>query len=217
MKTYLFDLDGTLLDSIELILASFHHTARVHLGREHSDAFWLAGVGTPLRDQLRKIARSDEELEAMLDTYRTFNLKHHDEMAKPYPGIVDVVRQLHRQGANLALVTSKLSTGAARGLRLLQLEDELRVRVCADDVINGKPHPEPVLKALAALDAQPQDAVFIGDSAHDIVSGRAAGVTTAAVSWGPFPRELLQAAGPSHWVERPEQLLDLYRDANDHV
>ncbi len=211
MNTYLFDLDGTLLDSIELILASFRHTARVHLGRDHSDAFWLAGVGTPLRDQLRKIARSDSELEAMLETYRTFNLARHDEMAKPYPGIVDVVRQLHRDGAKLALVTSKLSTGAIRGLQLLELENELAVRVCADDVVYGKPHPEPVLKALAALDAQPQDAVFIGDSAHDIESGRAAGVATAAVSWGPFPRELLEAAGPSHWIERPEQLLDCCR------
>lgn len=209
MNTYLFDLDGTLLDSIELILASFHHTARVHLGREHSDAFWLAGVGTPLRDQLHKIARSDAELQAMLETYRTFNLERHDEMAKPYPGVVQVVRQLHRDGAKLALVTSKLSTGAIRGLQLLELEDELRVRVCADDVVHGKPHPEPVLKALAALDAQPQDAVFIGDSAHDIESGRAAGVATAAVSWGPFPRQLLEAVGPSHWIERPEQLLEL--------
>jgi pyrophosphatase PpaX len=211
MKTYLFDLDGTLLDSIDLILASFHYTARVHLGREHSDAFWLAGVGTPLRDQLHKIARTDAELEAMLETYRTFNLERHDEMAKPYPGIVQVVRQLHRDGAKLALVTSKLSTGAIRGLQLLELEDELPVRVCADDVVHGKPHPEPVLKALAALDAQPQDAVFIGDSVHDIESGRAAGVATAAVSWGPFPRQLLEAAGPSHWIECPEQLIDLGR------
>ena len=68
MKTYLFDLDGTLLDSIDLILESFHHTSRVHLGRDMSDAFWLEGVGTPLRIQLSKIARSEEELDAMMDT-----------------------------------------------------------------------------------------------------------------------------------------------------
>ncbi|MGD8606570.1 MAG: HAD-IA family hydrolase [Myxococcales bacterium] len=209
MKAYLFDLDGTLLDSIDLILSSFHHTARVHLGREHSDAFWLAGIGTPLRVQLGKIARSEEELEAMLHTYRTFNLAHHDEMAKPYPGIVDVVRKLHHDGAKLALVTSKLSTGALRGLRLLQLEHELGVRVCADDVVNGKPDPEPVLKALAALDAPPEAAVLIGDSVHDIESARAAGVAAAAVTWGPFTRESLETAGPTYLIERPEQVLDL--------
>lgn len=209
MKTYLFDLDGTLLDSIELILTSFHYTSRTHLGRELTDAYWLEGVGTPLRTQLSRVARSDEELDAMMDTYRTYNLDQHDAMVKPYPGVVEVVKELHRTGAKLALVTSKLSEGANRGVRLLGLDEELRVRVCADDVENGKPHPEPVLKALAALDALPEEALFIGDSDHDIGSGNAAGVATVAVAWGPFARETLEAAGPSHWLDRPEQLLTL--------
>lgn len=209
MKTYLFDLDGTLLDSIELILESFHHTSRVHLKREFSDAHWLAGIGTPLRDQLGAIAKSTEERDAMLDTYRDYNLEHHDAMAKPYPGVVEVVKTLHARGATLALVTSKMSRGALRGLQLLGLEEELPVRVCADDVVNGKPHPEPVLKALAALGASAEGAVLIGDSAHDIEAGRAAGVATAAVTWGPFSRETLETVGPDYWLERPEQVLEL--------
>jgi len=209
MKTYLFDLDGTLLDSIELILTSFHHTSRVHLGRELSDEYWLAGVGTPLRTALSKVAGSEEELDAMLKTYRDFNLEHHDKMARAYPGAVELVRRLHGEGARLALVTSKLRTGANRGLRLLELEEELPVRICADDVVNGKPDPEPVLKALAALDARPEDALFIGDSDHDIHAGRAAGVRTVAVTWGPFAREKLEAAGPTHWVGAPEEVLEL--------
>jgi pyrophosphatase PpaX len=209
MKTYLFDLDGTLLDSIELILTSFHHTSRVHLGKELSDEYWLSGVGTPLRTQLSHVADSEVELDAMLATYRAFNLENHDKMAKAYPGVVEVVRKLHEEGAPMALVTSKLSTGATRGLRLLDLQEELAVRVCADDVENGKPHPEPVLKALAALDARPEDAVFIGDSDHDIHSGHAAGVTTVAVTWGPFAREKLEAAGPSRWVDGPDDILRL--------
>jgi len=122
MKTYLFDLDGTLLDSIELILESFRYTARVHLKQEFSDAHWLAGIGTPLRDQLGAIAKSQEDRDAMLDTYRDYNLEHHDAMAKPYPGVVEVVKTLHARGATLALVTSKMSRGALRGLQLLGLE-----------------------------------------------------------------------------------------------
>jgi len=209
MKTYLFDLDGTLLDSIELILTSFHYTSRVHLGIELSDAQWLAGVGTRLRTQLAKVARSEEELDAMLDTYQTYNLEQHDMMVKPYPGVVEVVKTLHRDHAKLALVTSKLSKGANRGVQLLGLDEELSVRVCADDVVRGKPDPEPVLKALAALDAPPEGAVFIGDSEHDIESGRRAGVETAAATWGPFSREKLEAVRPTYWLERPEQILDL--------
>lgn len=209
MRTYLFDLDGTLLDSIALILTSFHHTSRIHLERELPDSYWLEGTGTPLRDQLRKVARSEEELAAMLDTYLAHNLSHHDELAKPYPGVVDVVRTLHARGAKLALVTSKLSRGAERGLHLLGLEEELSVRVCADDVDHGKPHPAPVLMALDALDASPDDALFIGDSHHDIEAGRRAGVTTVAVTWGPLPRERLASAKPDHWLEEPRQLFEL--------
>ncbi len=209
MRTYLFDLDGTLLDSIALILTSFHHTSRVHLQRELPDSYWLEGTGTPLREQLAKVARSQEELAAMLDTYLAYNLSHHDDMAKPYPGVVDVVRTLHARHAKLALVTSKLRTGAERGLRLLGLEKELAVRVCADDVQNGKPHPEPVLMALDALESLPDEALFIGDSHHDIESGRRAGVTTVAVTWGAFTREKLASAEPDHWLEEPQQVFEL--------
>ncbi len=209
MRAYLFDLDGTLLDSIHLILTSFHHTSRAHLGREFSDAYWLSGLGTPLRDQLNRIARSKEELAAMLETYRTYNLAHHDAMARPYPGTVEAVRKLHHMGVALGLVTSKLSPGAKRGVRLLGLEEELRVQVCADDVIHGKPHPEPVLKALDALAASPEETMFIGDSPHDIEAGKRAGVTTVAVTWGPFARETLAAGEPDLWLEEPIHLLDL--------
>jgi pyrophosphatase PpaX len=209
MRTYLFDLDGTLLDSIALILTSFHHTSRVHLKRELPDSYWLEGTGTPLRDQLGKVARSKEELAAMLDTYVTHNLSHHDELAKPYPGVVEVVRTLHTRGAKLALVTSKLRRGAERGLRLLGLEEELSVRVCADDVDHGKPHPAPVLMALDALDSAPDEALFIGDSHHDIEAGRRAGVTTVAVTWGPLPRQKLATAEPDHWLDEPRKLFEL--------
>jgi pyrophosphatase PpaX len=209
MRAYLFDLDGTLLDSIHLILTSFHHTVRVHLGREFSDAYWLSGLGTPLRDQLNRVAQSQEELAAMLETYSSYNLAHHDAMARPYPGVVEAVRKLHHTGVALGLVTSKLSPGAKRGVRLLGLEDELPVQVCADDVIHGKPHPEPVLKALDALAASPEETMFIGDSPHDIEAGKRAGVTTVAVTWGPFARETLAEGEPDLWLEEPIHLLDL--------
>ena len=209
MRTYLFDLDGTLLDSIELILHSFHYTTRVHMGRELGDAYWLRGVGTPLRDQLATIAESPAQLEALLETYRAFNLETHDRMARAYPGVVEVVRRLEERGSKLGLVTSKLSTGAERGLKLLGLEQSFSVRICADDVEQGKPHPEPVLKALNALREEPEEAVFIGDSLHDVQSGKRAGVRTAVVAWGPFGREPFEEEPPDHWLEHPDEILGL--------
>jgi pyrophosphatase PpaX len=102
-----------------------------------------------------------------------------------------------------------MSTGAERGLRLLGLEEELSVRVCADDVEHGKPDPAPVLMALDALGSSPDEALFIGDSHHDIEAGRRAGVTTVAVTWGPFSREKLAAAKPDHWLEEPRGIFEL--------
>jgi len=83
------------------------------------------------------------------------------------------------------------------------------VLVCADDVVNPKPHAEPVERAVTLLAANPSRTVFVGDSIHDMVSGRAAGVQTAAVLWGPFTRNQLEPAKPDYWLERPEQLLSL--------
>lgn len=209
MRAILFDLDGTLIDSIDLILKSFHHTTRTHFGDELSDAHWLGGIGTPLRDQLSSLATADTSLEQLLETYISFNLTEHDRLATPYSGVVETVRELHRRGTPMALVTSKLSRGAARGLRLLDLEEELSTRVCADDVTHGKPHPEPVEKALEALGVVPDESIFIGDSVHDVVAGHTAGTQTGAVSWGPFPRETFASTKPDRWFDHPAEWLDL--------
>lgn len=206
--TFLFDLDGTLLDSIELIFSSYRHTALTHRGVAPDDAVWLAGLGTPLREQLRYLSEDADEIEAMARTYRDFNLANHDRLARPYDGIVDAVRALGRRGA-LGLVTSKLHYGALRGLRVAGLEDAFAVVVGADDVDKPKPDPAPVLVAVEHLGGDPATTVFIGDSPHDMAAGRAAGVHTAAALWGPFPREALEPYGPDIWLRTPDDLLRL--------
>ena len=208
-RTVLFDLDGTLIDSIALILASYHHTLAAHGRPPLPDAVWLAGVGTPLRVQLQRAATSPEDLEALVATYRAFNLANHDAMVRPFPGINDLARDLRAAGFRTGVVTSKTREGTQRGLRLVGLEAAMEVLVCADDVANPKPHPEPVHRAVAALGADPASTIFVGDSIHDLHSGRAAGVGTGAVLWGPFGREALQPAAPDHWLERPADLRKL--------
>jgi pyrophosphatase PpaX len=203
LTTFLFDLDGTLIDSIELILRSYRHTLRTHRGHEPADEIWMSGLGTPLWVQFRHFTQDPAEIEAMVATYRAYNLAHHDEMVRPYDGVVDAVRALVRAGKTLGLVTSKLKTGAIRGLRLAGLEDAFAVIVGADDVTHPKPHPEPVLTALDRLASPATEAVFIGDSRHDIACGRAAGVKTAAVLWGPFHRSQLADLEPDYWLETP--------------
>lgn len=207
--TVLFDLDGTLIDSISLILSSYRHTLKVHRGETPSDDVWLAGLGTPLWTQFRLFTDDEDEIAAMVATYREHNFAHHDAMVHPYDGVLDAVNALHARGVRLGIVTSKKREGAHRGLQHCGFGDVFDVVVAADDVERHKPDPEPVRFALAQLGVQPSDAVFVGDSPHDLVAGRAAGVRTAAVGWGPFARGTLEAEEPDYWIERPAELSSL--------
>jgi len=213
LTTFLFDLDGTLIDSIELILRSYRHTLRTHRGLEPPDEVWMKGLGTPLWVQFKSWTDDPVEIDAMVATYREYNLAHHDELVRPYDGVVAAVRALRDRGKTLGLVTSKMRSGAMRGLRIAGLEDAFAVIVGADEVENPKPHAEPVLKALEHLGAPAAETVFIGDSRHDIECGRAAGVKTAAVLWGPFDRAYLADLNPDFWLERPEDLSLLTADS----
>jgi pyrophosphatase PpaX len=209
IQTVLFDLDGTLIDSIRLILDSYHHTLAAHGVPPRTDEDWLRGVGTPLSVQFAEWRDDLGKLEAMVATYRAYNLANHDRMVTVYPGVVATVEAIRAAGRRTGLVTSKNRQGALRGLTLVKLEAMMDVLVCADEVTNPKPHPEPVEKAVALLGADPATTVYVGDSIHDMVSGRAAGVRTAAALWGPFGREHLQLAVPDYWLETPADLLTL--------
>ena len=211
LRTVLFDLDGTLIDSIRLILDSYHHTLSQHQLPARTDDDWLKGIGTPLHVQFAEWQQQPERLQAMIATYREYNLKHHDRMVTVYPGVVDAVRELKSAGLATGLVTSKNRQGALRGLRLVALEALMDVLVCADEVTNPKPHPEPVEKAVALLGAEPATTVYVGDSVHDMHSGRAAGVKTAAALWGPFGRSHLEGARPDYWLETPGELVELVK------
>jgi pyrophosphatase PpaX len=208
-NTVLFDLDGTLIDSVRLILDSYHHTLATHGLPPRSDEEWLRGVGTPLTAQFAEWRNDPETLEALIATYREYNLKHHDRMVTIYPGVADAIQRLRQKGVATGLVTSKNRLGALRGLTLVKLEHLMDVLVCADEVVNPKPHPEPVEKAVALLGAEPERTLYVGDTVHDLRSGRAAGVRTAAVLWGPFGRAVLEAGDPDYWLDKPAELVQL--------
>jgi len=209
LHTVLFDLDGTLIDSVRLILDSYHYTLSAHGLPARSDEQWLRGVGTPLTAQFAECCDDQELMAALIATYREYNLAHHDRMVTVYPGVVAAVERIRAAGRRTGLVTSKNRSGALRGLALAKLELMMDVLVCADEVTNPKPHPEPVEKALKLLDADRSTTVYVGDSIHDMLSGRAAGVRTAAALWGPFGRAHLAGATPDYWLETPGDLVAL--------
>ena len=207
-QTILFDLDGTLIDSIELILSSYRHTMQVHRGDPMPDDLWLAGLGTPLRMQFRHFTDDPAEIEAMIATYREHNIAHHDGMVTPYPGALQTLQRLKAAGAKLGIVTSKNDRGLARGLSLCGFEGLFDALVTCDTLPESKPHPAPVLRGLKDIGhVEGHKALFVGDSPHDMAAGNAAGVDTAACLWGPFSREQLAEQHPTHWLERFSDLL----------
>ena len=201
-KGVLFDLDGTLADTIELILRSFRHTMRTHLGASPSDERFLATIGIPLPTQLRAFARDAAEAERMRVTYVTYQRGIHDDLVKPFPGAALVLAQLRETGSRLAVVTSKHSGVARRTLECCGLWESVDAVVCADEVARAKPDPEPVHRALELLDLtnEAHDVVFVGDSPFDLRAGRAAGTRQAAALWGPFSRAALAIEKPDFYV-----------------
>lgn len=219
LRTVLFDLDGTLIDSVRLILDSYHHTLAAHGLPPRTDEDWLRGVGTPLTVQFAEWGHDPDTLERLIATYREYNLAHHDRMVTVYPGVVAAVEAIRAAGLRTGLVTSKNRRGALRGLSVARLEGMMDVLVCADEVTRPKPDPEPVEKAMALLGATPETTVYVGDSIHDMISGRAAGVRTAAALWGPFSRSHLEDAVPDYWLDHPGELVELIGgdDGDDHA
>jgi len=197
----LFDLDGTLIDTIELILSSARFAFQGWHRGVPTDAEWVRGIGTPLVQQLRAYTQDDAELATLLDRYRHHQREHHDRMTRCYADVPEVVERLSREGYRLAIVTSKATPIAHQSLAHVGLDAYFQTVVGYEDTARHKPHPEPVLQALTRLGVTTDDSVFVGDSPHDIHAGRAAGVATVAALWGAFDRETLAAAEPDHLIE----------------
>jgi pyrophosphatase PpaX len=207
----LFDLDGTLVDSVELILASARHAFEGYRGRRPTDADWIAGIGKPLRVQLEDLAERPEDVEPLFLRYRQFFRENHDAMTRPFPGAVEVVASLRAAGHPVGVVTAKWVEPAWRSLRHTGLAPHVEAVVGADSLAEHKPDPAPVRLALSQLGRAPEEALLLGDSPHDVAAGNAAGVATAAALWGAGPREVLSAAGPRHLLADIRELPGLVR------
>jgi pyrophosphatase PpaX len=206
--TVLFDLDGTLVDSGAIILASFKHAARTVLARDVEEEQIAALVGgSNLHDQMRVL--SPAHVDELVRVYREHNRPLHDEL-QAFAGVEDLMETLSGQGRKLGIVTAKGRQTVDLAFAVLSLERYFDAVVTADMTDRHKPDPAPVLKALELLESEPADAAFVGDSPYDISAGKAAGVFTVAVSWGKIhPEERLLEAGADVLVHTPRELLDV--------
>ncbi len=196
----LFDLDGTLIDSLELLIASMHHAFDSWNGRRPTEEEWVATIGRPLVWQFGQYASTEEEVQSLVRTYRTFQHEHHDRLTTTFPGIPDLVQRLHADGHPLGVVTSKGDQLAHRSLEHVGLAQYFPVIVGADRTTRHKPAPDPIWLALDELGAARDESVYVGDSPYDTISANAAGVLSIGVTWGASTEEKLRPGEPRHVV-----------------
>ncbi|MCI3926935.1 pyrophosphatase PpaX [Paenibacillus sp. TRM 82003] len=210
IRTVLFDLDGTILDTNELIFRSFEYAwerkGHTNVTREMLTPY----MGGKLTDMFREVTGANEaEVEELIGLYREYNWAHHDELVKAYPHVNEVMGTLQAAGIRMGVVTTKIRKTSEMGLRLCGLDGYIETIVSLDDVVHAKPHPEPVLKALAAMGADPATTIMIGDSKGDLLAARAADVRSIAVGWTIKSRDELNRCEPDYWIEDMRDLLPI--------
>jgi pyrophosphatase PpaX len=203
----LFDLDGTVIDTVVLIRESHRFAVQTVLGLDLPDERLVANVGRPLPEQMRSF--SVERADELLAAYRKWNHDHTAELVREYPGMSDLLAALRGAGRPMAVVTSKARAVAQLSFDVLPVRDYFDVIVTTEDTPVHKPEPDPVLFALERLGTAPEDAVMVGDAPFDLRAGRAAGCVTVAVTWGFFDRETLIGEEPDVIVDSVDELTEL--------
>lgn len=203
VKGLLFDLDGTIIDTIDLILASARHASALVLGEALPDDVLRHNIGVPLRVQMGEYA--PDHVEELLAAYREHNDRVHDELIREFPGTEAALAELSAMGFRMGVVTSKSRPVAERGVEHFGLGRYFDFVVGAEDTATHKPGPEPVLEGARRLGVPAKHCIYVGDSPHDMESGKAAGAVTVAALWGPFPERVLEP-GPDFAIS---QLADL--------
>lgn len=205
IRTVLFDLDGTLIDTNELIIQSFLHTLEKYYPGKYTREDILPFIGPPLSETFNALDPS--RAQEMIDTYRAFNHAQHDALIREFDTVYETIETLHKNGVRLGVVTTKIHQTAVMGLKKTRLEPFFDCVIGLDDVQHAKPDPGPIYKALDLLQSTPDEALMVGDNYHDILAGKNAGTKTAGVAWAIKGREYLQQYKPDFMLEKMSDLL----------
>jgi pyrophosphatase PpaX len=208
IDTVLFDLDGTIVDTNELIIQSFLHALEGKTPEPITREFLSINMGRPLIDQMKRFT-GKEEVDDVIQIYREYHVLKHDELVAEFSNVSEVLEKLYASGVTMGVVTSKIRHTTDMSLKLYGLDKYMSVIVTIEDVKHPKPHAEPVQQALELLKADPARTLMVGDSHYDIVSGQGAGVRTAGVAWSLKDEEFLRSYKPDFMLHDMRDLLDI--------
>lgn len=215
IKAVLFDLDGTLLDTNELISESFDYALKTILKLELPKEEITKLFGKPLYSSLEPYAK--EKVEEVIDTYRSYNEERHDNMCEPFNGVKELLEALKVRGIKLGIVTSKRKSLAERGLLISGLLKYFDVFITPESTEKHKPDGEPALKACEILEVSPNEALMVGDSHFDILCGKNAGTKTCGVRYTVLPIKELEDRNPDYFIDEALDILKIVDSENEEV
>lgn len=207
INTLLFDLDGTLIDTNDLIISTYLHTLEKYYPGKYTREDVLPFLGPTLHEVFGEM--DPDRVEEMVLEYRNYNLANHDALVKEFVGVMETIETLKKKGYKLAIVTTKREDVAFKGLRLMKLDSYFDVMIAYDHVKKVKPDPEPIFLALEKLGSKPEEALMVGDNFHDVLAGKNAGTKTAGVAWSIKGREYLAKYEPDFMLENMTDLLTI--------
>lgn len=218
ITTVLFDFDGTLMDTNEIIIESWQHTFRTLTGKEGDVEQILESFGEILRDTVQRFFPGCD-VEKTVEIYRSYQVSFYKKLIRMFPGMPELVDELKRKGYKLAVVTSRLRPTTEEGLEKYGLEHTFDYVVTADDTDKHKPDPEPALIALRKLNSRPEEAIMVGDTMYDMGCGKNAGVSTVMVNWAMAAgaQKKMSSFQPDFTIDRPEELWDVIAALDDQM
>jgi phosphoglycolate phosphatase len=199
---YLFDVDGTLVDSAPDICAAQIDLFKLH-GREVTPAFLRRYIGFHLTDLFRDMGFPEEALESLIVQYRTIYWDRKHAATHPYPGVTEMLAVLGGRKSTATTKTTPTTRGLLEQLGLIQHFEHVQ----GTDGFPAKPEPDVILACLKALDVPPEECLLVGDSVADMEAGRRAGVRLCAVRWGYGDPEAMAKWNPDYWIDEPAELL----------
>lgn len=199
----LFDFDGTLADTVPLIVASYRHALTRPDSQVPQEAVIRSWIGRPLLETLETHRPGEGAL--LVERYREHNIAHHDTLIAVVPGAADLVAELQASGLPLGVVSSKRADMVRQGMRVTELP-HVDVVVGLLETTAHKPDPAPLLEGARRLGVDPADCVYVGDAVVDVQAARAAGMAAVAVTWGAGEAGALQAEGPDALVRDVDEL-----------
>lgn len=205
-STILFDLDGTLIDTNELILASFEHTFGIHCPEKFTRKDVMPIMGEPLPDQMHFF--DPNQADEMVKTYRLFNETEHDKLVEEFPHVLSCLQKLHQNGIVMGVISNKRRAAVEQGLRRFGIDKWMKIIICAGEAQRNKPHPDMLILALEQLKAEPNKTLMVGDSRFDILASQRAKIDSVWVAWS-LHVEDVKNHQPTYWIEDMRELLKI--------